>query len=494
MTLPTSILPCLPNANAVLELLGERRQPQFEGLAKATATMFGCPLGAITVVECDRQWFKAVTDPSITEIPTEQSICRHALVGTDLMVVEDLSKDLRFAANPLVTEEGMRFYAGRPIWVKIAPDSDAVPIGALCMIDFAPRSFSAEERDTLEQLGMVAQTLVQAAIDAAVAERSAEQLAELLADQQRAHRQLRQGEKIAGFGTWRLCLADNRVEWSDQVYAIHEVPKGQEEMLEDALSFYPPSDRAILSAAVEQAISTGRSYDLEVDFITAKGRSRRVRAMGEVELDQGKPVALIGVFQDVTERYRLEQALIRKANTDELTGIASRRRFNESFDAKTYAPRASGQDVALILIDLDRFKEANDRFGHAVGDELLVKTAKVLSAPWLKDSFAARLGGDEFVLLVTDTQLMDNLDGTIGRLLEELRLSPSIAPDFAVSGTIGAVRIDDPAMDRERATGLADRALYKAKDRKRGSAVLSQGARDVAIPQAQGAKAIDRAA
>ena len=170
MTLPTSILPCLPNANAVLELLGERRQPQFDGLAKATATMFGCPLSAITVVECDRQWFKAATDPSLTEIPTEQSICRHALVGTDLMVVEDLSKDVRFAGNPLVTEEGMRFYAGRPIWVKIAPDSEAVPVGALCMIDFAPRSFSAEERDTLEQLGTVAQTLVQAAIDAAVAE------------------------------------------------------------------------------------------------------------------------------------------------------------------------------------------------------------------------------------------------------------------------------------------------------------------------------------
>ena len=494
MTLPTSILPCLPNANAVLELLGERRQPQFDGLAKATATMFGCPLSAITVVECDRQWFKAATDPSLTEIPAEQSICRHALVGTDLMVVEDLPKDPRFAGNPLVTEEGMRFYAGRPIWVKIAPDSEAVPVGALCMIDFAPRSFSAEERDTLEQLGTVAQTLVQAAIDAAVAERSAEQLTELLADQQRAHRQLRQGEKIAGFGTWRLCLADNHLEWSDQVYAIHEVPKGQEEMLEDALSFYPPSDRAILSAAIDQAISTGRSYDLEVDFITAKGRPRRVRAMGEVELDHGKPVALIGVFQDVTERYRLEQALIHKANTDELTGIASRRRFNESFDAKTYAPRISGQDVALILIDLDRFKEANDRFGHAVGDELLMKTGKVLTAPWLKDSFAARLGGDEFVLLITDTRLVANLEATIDRLLVNLRLAPSTAPDFAVSGTIGAVRIGDPTMDRERATGHADRALYKAKERQRGSAVLSQGGRDITVPQARSAKAINRAA
>jgi len=63
-----------------------------------------------------------------------------------------------------------------------------------------------------------------------------------------------------------------------------------------------------------------------------------------------------------------------------------------------------------------------------------------------------------------------------------------------VSGTIGAARIGDPAMDRERATGLADRALYKAKERQRGSAVLSQGTRDVAIPQAQAAKAIDRAA
>jgi len=485
---------CASHTQAVSELLGETRQAQFDGLASATATMFGCPIGAISVVECDRQWFKVVTDPSIDEIPVEQSICRHAFDGTDLLVVEDLTKDARFSANPLVTDGGMRFYAGRPIWVRIGPESDPVPIGALCLVDFVPRSFSAQERETLEQLGMAAQSLVQAAIDAALAERSAERLTELLVDQQRSHRQLRQGEKIAGFGTWRLCLADNRVEWSDQLYAIHEVPLGQEEMLEHALTFYPPADRAVLSAAVEQAVATGRSYDLEVDFITARGRSRRVRAMGEVELENGKPVALIGVLQDVTERYRLEQALVHKANTDELTGIASRRRFNESFDAKTYPPLASGSDVALLLIDLDRFKEANDRFGHAVGDELLVKTAQVLSAPWLNDSFAARLGGDEFVLLITDPALVADLETVIQRLLDQLRLSPTGDSTFVVSGTIGAVRIRDTMIDRERATHMADQSLYKAKERKRGSAVLSDRGRDIWLPREAGPDSVSQAA
>ena len=139
---------CASHAQAVAELLGETRQAQFDGLASATATMFGCPIGAISVVECDRQWFKAVTDPSICEMPVEQSICRHAFDGTDLLVVEDLTKDARFSANPLVTDGGMRFYAGRPIWVRIGQDSDLVPIGALCMVDFVPRSFSAQELST----------------------------------------------------------------------------------------------------------------------------------------------------------------------------------------------------------------------------------------------------------------------------------------------------------------------------------------------------------
>ena len=66
---------CASHAHAVAELLGETRQAEFDGLAGATATMFGCPIGAISVVECNRQWFKAVTDPSICEIPVEHPSC-----------------------------------------------------------------------------------------------------------------------------------------------------------------------------------------------------------------------------------------------------------------------------------------------------------------------------------------------------------------------------------------------------------------------------------
>ena len=474
-------LPCPSGDCALGGLLGEASEAQFDALAKAVAMTFGCPVGAITIVETDRQWFKAYSNPNAPPVPIEHSICRHSLSSNEVFVVEDLASDERFRTNPLVCAQGLRFYAGRPISVRIDPEQNAIPIGALCVIDVKPREFSQTERATLEQLGLAAQILVQAAVDAALAEKTADRLNALLTEQHRLHRHLRQGEKIAGFGSWRLCLADNRVEWSDQVYAIHEVPVGQEEVLDDALTFYPPADRDIIASAVEQAITTGRSYDVEVDFITARGRQRRVRAMGEVEKENGETVALIGVFQDVTDRYRLEQALVQKANTDEMTGIASRRRFNECFDHKTDAPRAAGRDVVLILIDLDRFKEANDLYGHAAGDELLVRTAEVLSASWLKGSFAARLGGGEFVLIVTDPELIGSLEGVIQRLLAHLKLSPSADPSFTVSGTIGAVRTRDPQMGREQMTGAADRALYAAKNRQRGSAVLQRDGEDFAI-------------
>lgn len=97
--------------------------------------------------------------------------------------------------------------------------------------------------------------------------------------------------------------------WSEEVYAIHEVERGQSPTLTEAINFYHPNSRPVIASAVEQAIKDGTPYDLELQFITARGRHLWVRAMGEADRVDGKTTRLFGTFQDITERKLAELSL-----------------------------------------------------------------------------------------------------------------------------------------------------------------------------------------
>jgi diguanylate cyclase (GGDEF)-like protein/PAS domain S-box-containing protein len=130
----------------------------------------------------------------------------------------------------------------------------------------------------------------------------------------RAEQALRESEsllqrtgRVAGVGGWQLDLVGSTVTWSEQTRAIHEVEPGYVPTLETAIQFYAPEARPVIEQAVTTAFETGRPWDLELPFITAKGRRIWVRAQGEAEFLDGVPVRLVGAFQDITERKRLEQ-------------------------------------------------------------------------------------------------------------------------------------------------------------------------------------------
>ncbi len=118
---------------------------------------------------------------------------------------------------------------------------------------------------------------------------------------------LRRTGRVAGVGGWQFDLATGAVAWSEQTRAIHEVEPGFVPTLENAIEFYAPDAQKVVREAVQAAIAGGPSWDLELPFVTAKGRSIWVRAQGEVEFHDGAAVRLIGAFQDISERKRLEQ-------------------------------------------------------------------------------------------------------------------------------------------------------------------------------------------
>jgi PAS domain-containing protein len=115
--------------------------------------------------------------------------------------------------------------------------------------------------------------------------------------------------RVAIVGGWNLDLPTNKLTWTEETCRIHEVDPHYQPQLEDAISFYSPDARPVIKEAVERARTQGVSFDLELPFITAKGNHLWVRAIGTADRVDGQTVGLHGVFQDVTERKRAEEAL-----------------------------------------------------------------------------------------------------------------------------------------------------------------------------------------
>ena len=146
-------------------------------------------------------------------------------------------------------------------------------------------------------------------------------------------RQLRQAEKAALFGTWRVSLDDYQGYVSKGIYAIHELPGDEPLPFDESLQYYAPEFRDKVTRTIDRAIQTGESWDMEADFISAKGTRKRLRAIGEVELKDGKPAALVGVLLDVTRRHTVEQELHRQREEMKVTGLPLRG-FSSRINAK----------------------------------------------------------------------------------------------------------------------------------------------------------------
>ena len=458
-----------------LQILDTPPEREFDAIVNLARDLLGSQIALVSLIDDHRQWFKARVGLAPRETSREYAFCAHAIRQNDMLLVPDARSDSRFATNPFVTgDPNIRFYAGMPIRAKHPIDEDRVPIGTLCVIGDAPRDLDDAEQRTLRALANIVETLIDARVTAIGATRLAADYQQAVERLDRSHRLFRHAERMAHIGAWHRTLSDDKIVWSEGTFAIHGVPPTDAISLEAALSHYPAKARAAVEAAVANTIETGIPFDVELDLHDAQDRLLRVRAIGELETKDGEPVAIAGVSQDITARYVMEQKLRELAETDELTRIASRSRFNAFLDGEIAVARDTGSPLALLLIDLDHFKEVNDRCGHAAGDDLLRLMASRLRASYLDNSFAARLGGDEFVMVVTCPKALADLPGLLRRMLPDLRHIVSCAGvSIRVSATIGAAWLGEGVETRGELLQRADEALYEAKRRQRGAAIIA---------------------
>lgn len=453
-------------------ILDTPQEQEFDAIVLLAQRLLGVPIAVVSLLDDHRQWFKARCGIDPTEMGRGDAFCSHAIHVDDMMVVEDTHLDPRFVANPLVVDAPhIRFYAGVPLRPSAAgyPD-DLAGIGTLCVIDTKPRQFSESDRTVLRQLAALVTALIRARSSAATALRLSQESRRHAEQLERQQVQLRQAERMAEIGSWRLELDDMRLYWSDQVYAIYGLPPGQMPSIDEGLRFYPEDRRAEIRALVERTANTGESFDFESDFRTADGRHRRVRSMGEAQMVDGRPVTLIGVFQDITDRHSREQTLRQSADTDGLTGLPNRSCFEARLADAFAKARTTHKPLCLLLLDLDGFKGINDTFGHAAGDEVLRIMADRLRRVAGPHGFAARLGGDEFVILLTRPRDCARIEEVMLTLLLSLRHVVDRGGERrGVSATVGAAFLDDTIASPTDLTHHADLALYQAKRAQRGT-------------------------
>ena len=452
-----------------LALLDTEPEKEFDALVALAAGLLGCPTALLNLVDHDRIWIKARTTPGVREVERDIAFCTRTIATGGVTVIGDTLADEQFRDSPLVTEAGVRFYAGAALHV---PDPDGVrrAVGTLCVIDNAPRSPVPAELAALAHLATLAEALLEARRTALKAIHIATTGEELVTRLARQDHIFRQAEQLAAIGSWRLSVDDRALEWSDNVYRIHGLPVGQKPLLSDALRFYSPADRAVVADTLETAIAACRPFSIEAVIVTADGRQRRVRAMGDPECVDGRLVAMVGVFQDITERHALETQLRRSADTDALTGIANRAAFDRELQAAMERARGSRTPLHLVLIDLDGFKAINDTLGHGAGDDVLRLTGAALSEPWLTGSVAARIGGDEFALIVEDATLARDLPLLRERIENVLRVSVEAnGVTMTSAGSVGIAAFDDDCHSLRDFARRADAILYAAKRERVGS-------------------------
>jgi diguanylate cyclase (GGDEF)-like protein/PAS domain S-box-containing protein len=236
-----------------------------------------------------------------------------------------------------------------------------------------------------------------------------------------------------------------------------------------AADIYPKAT-ADLIAANDQAIaqSSERMQFGEHEVVTPANATRVVSVSGShIRGEEGQLGYVVNVVQDVTERKQAEARAEHLARHDPLTDLANRMAFNEYLDGVVASAAAEQTRFAILCIDLDRFKEVNDIFGHGVGDALLCEVAKRLQAV-CGDAFLARLGGDEFTLVCVGEPAA--AEALAGRLLQAVAGDIDVAGNTLRSGmSIGVAVYPTDGNDPTVLLANADAALYRAKAEARGS-------------------------
>ncbi|HZV63189.1 MAG TPA: EAL domain-containing protein [Methylophilaceae bacterium] len=273
----------------------------------------------------------------------------------------------------------------------------------------------------------------------------------------------------AGEGVWDWNLKTDEVfrssRWHEIYgYAEHEVgstaTEGRKLMHPDDVMQAVEDISAYLEGRTETYVSEFRLRCKDGSWKWTLSRGKVV----ESDLT-GRPLRMIGIHTDISDRKHSEAQVFQLAHYDSLTGLPNRVLFMDRLQQDIHKAQRNGHSITLVFLDLDRFKEVNDALGHDAGDQLLKETAQRLKACVRVSDTVARLGGDEFTIILNNFSEAAALEllaqNILHRLSEPFRIGEEM---IYLTTSIGITIYPDDATDVEVLLKNADQAMYAAKD------------------------------
>ncbi|HJV65877.1 MAG TPA: EAL domain-containing protein [Geomonas sp.] len=288
---------------------------------------------------------------------------------------------------------------------------------------------------------------------------------------------LKYAQQVARLGSWEWLVDNDVFIFSEIINQIFEIEGLQlRGSLQSFLDLVHPSDREYVRSVFEETVRNGAPFGIDTRILIGSCGERFVHIEAGVVTEKGNPRRLSGTVQDITERKVSENQIRSLAYYDILTGLANRLQFNESLEAAIAAAVAAGRKVALIFLDLDRFKFINDTLGHDAGDLLLKQVATRLKHCLRKGDCVtrdplgerydtvSRLGGDEFTIVLENIASDQDAAKVARRIIEDVEKPIELmGREVFVTASLGISLFPDDGANALSLIKNADSAMYHAK-------------------------------
>jgi diguanylate cyclase (GGDEF)-like protein/PAS domain S-box-containing protein len=282
----------------------------------------------------------------------------------------------------------------------------------------------------------------------------------------RSQKSLAFAQELAHVGNWEYDAESDDGSWSPELYRILGLDATTHPSNFGALlQCIPERERSRLIDSYMGLRTGGGKYEFEHRIVRPDGSERFVIQKAEAEHDQDKIVSFRGTLQDITERKMNQARIEYLANHDALTELPNRNLLADRITHSLAQAHRGDHLVAVMLLDLDRFKFINDNFGHPVGDGLLKEVADRLKSIMRDEDTVARLGGDEFVIVLSTMASVDKIQIVAQRILDIISLPFVIeGHDLHITTSIGVSIYPEDGLNNDVLLKTADAALYSAKD------------------------------
>lgn len=283
---------------------------------------------------------------------------------------------------------------------------------------------------------------------------------------------LEEAQRIAHLGNWEWDIKSGTLFWSEEIYRIFGLaPDAFSPTYESFLHAIHPNDREAVKDAVNHTLYENIPYHIDHRITLPDGAMRIVHERGELICNErGEPVRMVGTVQDITTRKMTEEQLNFLAYFDGLTGLPNRTLFADRLAQNIIEAGRHGRLVAVMLLDIDHFKNINDTMGHESGDLLLKAAADRMAHCVREGDTVARLGGDEFAIILNDVAYVED----VGRLAQ--KSMQCFDPPFSIAGSelfasasIGITLFPTDGDGVDILLQNADSAMYFAKEQGRNN-------------------------